>query len=581
MSWSAERQSQRAGELTVEAVLYGAIFVVGFSLRLAALGRWPLLDQEAALALDAWRFARGLGANLRGHSPLLFHANTVLFFLTGGSDALARAVSVAFGSTLVLLPYGLRQYLGRVGALAAACMLALSPSLVYFSWAVDGSIVVAFCALALVVVVAGMVVDKPSIPPWAILPLLSLTLVAGPTAYSLLAMVAIFGLLLRFGARFGWGQQAIEMLDGAWQQWCADRAGWQRAVAAAGVLSLVFIFAFGYNPAGLQMTLDQLGQWFGAFKWLNTAQWYRIPLMLFVYEPLPLLVGLAGMVAQRGRHDLVSVLVRYWLVFALVFSLFPGYRQPSHVLLALLPLILAAAGAFEWLWKTSAEAVRRPLLWVLVGLGLAAAAAIFIHLVGYLSMPVSQYVLRMVALLIFVVAAHAFTWSLSGPEVPARAAMLTLVLLLLICWVRAEVRLNYQRGRDPVEPAVWAATSPDVLELADQAAELSSHVAGDARVLGWQVDEQLVVPIGWYLRQFESVEYFRTLPVELEDDGVVAPAEAGGPGDYVGLRFGLRSSWVGGSASLTDWLGWWTGKRATLPGQRLNEEVVLWVKPGR
>ncbi len=579
MSWSTEPQARQKDGLTVEQLLYGAVFVLAVLLRVSAMGRWPLLHEEAALALDAWRFARGLAVNLRGHSPLLFHANSVLFFVTGGSDALARVVSVAFGSTLVLLPYGLRAYLGRVGALAAACMLALSPSLVYFSWALDGSIVVAFCALALAVALAGALQGKPSIPSWAILPLLTLALVAGPAAYSLLAMAGTFALALRLLARFGRGQQATEMLLEVWQRCRAEPAAWRCGVATAGILILAVVCAFGYNPAGLQMTLDQLGQWWGAFKWLNTAQWYQVPLTLLVYEPLPLLVGLGGIVAQRARRDLMSVLLRYWLVFALLFSLFPGYRSPNHVLMALLPLILAAGGAIQWLWDTSAEAVRRPLLWALVALSLVAAASVFLHLVGYLTMPVSQYVLRIAALLVLVVAAHAFIWSLTGPEVPARAAMVALLSLLLLCWVRAEVRLNYERGRDPAEPMVSVATAPDVLVLAEQAAELSSHVVGDARVLAWQVDEQLEVPLGWYLRHFESVEYFRRMPLELVSDGVIALEEVGGPSDYVGLRFGLRSSWVPGPASLMDWLGWWSGKRVAPPGQRLDEGVVLWVKP--
>jgi uncharacterized protein (TIGR03663 family) len=560
-------------------LLYVAIFVLALLLRLAALGRWPLLDQEAALALNAWRFARGLAPTLRGHSPLLFHANSVLFFLSGGSDTLARAVSVAFGSALVLVPYGLRTYLGRVGALAAACMLAMSPTLVYFSWAVDGSIVVAFCGLALVALWVGALEGRPSVPVWVVVPLLTLALVAGPTAYSLLATVGTFLLLLQLLARFGRGQEATEMWHKVWQQWRAERAAWWWGLATAGILILGLVFAFGYNPSGLQMTLDQLGQWLGGLEWLNTPQWYRVPLILLIYEPLPLLVGLAGLVANRRRGDLISVWLRYSFAFGLLLSLFPGYRPPSQALLTLLPLILAGAGAIQWLWDTLAEAVRRPLLWVLFAVSLVAAASVFIHLVGYLSMPSSHYLLRMLALVILVVAAHAFIWTLAGPEVPARAAMLALLSLLVLCWVRAEVRLNYQRGRDPVEPMVAVATSPDVLALADQAAELSSHVAGDARVLSWHIDERLEVPLGWYLRHFESVQYFRKLPLDLAEGGVIAPVEAGGPSDYVGQRFGLRSAWTAGSASLTDWLGWWSAKRLTLAGQRVDEEVVLWVKP--
>jgi len=579
MSWRAERESKQRGGLTVEVMLYAAIFGAGLVLRLAALGKWPLLDQEAALALDAWRYARGLLDSVRGHSPLLFHVNALLSFLSGGGDAWARLASVFFGSILVLLPYGLRRFLGRLGALAAALVLALSPSLIYFSWAVDGSIVVSFCALALVVVVAQTLEGDSSAGLWLIAPLLGLAVASGPLAYSMLAMVASFVAWLWWTARFRPEEAALRELAVLWERWCAEGQVRWRGVAAVGVLGLGIVFAFGYNPAGLQMTLDQFGQWLGAFQVLNMEQWYRLPLLLLVYESLPLAVGIAGMVAARGQRGLIPRLLRYWFTFALLLSVLPGYRPPSQVLMVVLPLVLGAAGAMQRLWDSSGEALRRPLLWALLALSLAAGASVFIHLVGYLTTPVSQYVLRIAALVVFAVAAHAFVWTLTGPEVPAGAAVSAALVLLLLFWVRAGVRLNYQRGRDPVEPMVVAATSPDLLALADRAVELSSHVAGDARVLAWQVDQRLEIPLAWYLRGFESVEYFRSLPADLAGSGVITPAEVGGPGDYVGLRFVLRSTWAAAPASLTDWLGWWSGKRATLPGQRVDEAVVLWVRP--
>jgi hypothetical protein len=64
--------------LTVESALYVSLVLGAAVLRFHALGSQPLQEQEAKLALDAWRFYTGGAASIRGHSPLLFHGTTLL-----------------------------------------------------------------------------------------------------------------------------------------------------------------------------------------------------------------------------------------------------------------------------------------------------------------------------------------------------------------------------------------------------------------------------------------------------------------------------------------------------------------------
>lgn len=564
--------------LTVELFLYGLVFALGLALRLVPLGRWPLLDEEAGLALAAWRFARGLPASLRGHSPLLFHGNALLFFLTGGSDALARLGSVAFGSLLVLLPYGLRRYLGRIGALAASVLLAISPSFVYFSWAVDGSVIVACCALGLLVVSAGVLEGRRPAYLLATPALLVIALLAGPSVYTMLVVLLTFPLFLRIWGRLRQDRPQLDQLRDVWHGLGTDSHSWRSALSLAVILLLGMGLAFTYNPEGLQMALDQFGKWVSGFHFLGASPWYRILLLLLLYEGLPLFVGVVGFFLERARRDTLTLLLRYWLLFAVLFSIVPGYRPPNSILLILVPLILSAGQAVERLWQELQATARHPLFWRLVALSLVVSAAAYVQLAIYLSVPASPYLMRIAALCVFVVSAYAFVWSLSGPEVPQRAAVVSLLLVLCFGWVRAEVRLNYRRARDPVEPMVGVAISPDVLELAQQAAELSSHLEGDERVMAWQVDERLEVPLGWYLRGFEGVNYVAKVPADLDSGGVIVPVGVPAPEDYVGLRFRLRSAWAGGRYPLLEWLRWWAGQKSALAGRQVDEEVVLWVR---
>jgi len=405
-----------------------------------------------------------------------------------------------------------------------------------------------------------------------------LALLAGPSAYTMLAVLLTFPLFMRIWSRFTQDTTQRDELGRAWHDVLADSRAWRGALLLAGLLFLAIGTAFTFNPAGLQMTLDQLGHWLRGFDFLSRSPWYRSLLLLPLYEALPLVFGAAGLFLGRARRDTFRVLLRYWFVFALLFSIVPGYRPQASVLLILSPLILAAGQAVERLRQGLEAAVKYPLWWVLVALSLVVFAAAYVQFADYLLAPMQTYLLRIAALCVFVVSAHALLWSLSGPEVPLRAAGVSLLLLLLFGLIRAEVTLNYAHARDPVEPMVGTATSPDVLELARYATELSSHVKGDARVMDWQVDERLEVPLGWYLRSFERVSYVATVASEPPVGAVILPVDAPAPARYVGLRFGLRSALIGEQQPPVEWLRWWIGYKSALTGYHAGDEVMLWVK---
>ncbi|MBM4430385.1 MAG: hypothetical protein FJ026_08590, partial [Chloroflexi bacterium] len=560
----------------LELGLYAMLFAVALALRLLALDRWPLLDAEAGLALSAWRFARGLSASLRGHSPLLFHANALLFFLGNGSDAQARLWGVVFGSLLVLMPYGLRHRLGRWGALATAFLWALSPTAVYFSRAVDGHIVVAFCAVGILAALANYLERPHSGPLVAASGLLVLALLAAPSAYTIVAVLVTFPLFLRAWARFR-DQEPLEELRQMVARASADRQAWRAASLLAAGLVLSLALAFGFNPGGWQMTLDQFGQWVAGFQLLGRSPWYQGFLLLLLYEGLPLLTGLLGLLVRRADNDVWTWLLRYWFFFTLLFSIVPGYRPPSSVLLMLVPLALLAGQAVQRLSEELERLVSEPRFWVLVALSLVMSAAAYLQLVTYLQVPLSNHLLRIVALTVFVVSSYALVWSLAGDEIPLRAGAVSLVLLLLLLWVRCEVSLNYQRARDPLEPLVGTTVSPDVLALTREAKVLSSHLEGDPRIMSWQVDERLETPLGWYLRDFEQIHYFSRIAATPQSRGVVTTETSPGPRGYVGLRFGLRLSRADTNWLAADWLRWWLGIRPSTVAQQV-EKVLVWVR---
>ena len=67
------------------------------------------------------------------HGPFLFHITAVSYWLFGDSDTSARIPVALFGIILVIIPYLLRPWIGRKGALFASFFFLISPYITYYS----------------------------------------------------------------------------------------------------------------------------------------------------------------------------------------------------------------------------------------------------------------------------------------------------------------------------------------------------------------------------------------------------------------------------------------------------------------
>jgi predicted membrane-bound mannosyltransferase/DNA-binding beta-propeller fold protein YncE len=67
------------------------------------------------------------------HGPSLFHATALSYWLFGADDYAARIPVALLGVFLVFMPYLLRDWIGRPGALIASFLLLISPYITYYS----------------------------------------------------------------------------------------------------------------------------------------------------------------------------------------------------------------------------------------------------------------------------------------------------------------------------------------------------------------------------------------------------------------------------------------------------------------
>jgi uncharacterized protein (TIGR03663 family) len=117
----------------LETLAWAVIFAVGAFILFYQLGLKPLHHDESLHAYYSWELFKGLGYkyNPMMHGPLLYHANTLMYFLLGASDYTCRVFPALSGLICLTMVWFLRPHLGRAGALFTAAMIAISPSFTY------------------------------------------------------------------------------------------------------------------------------------------------------------------------------------------------------------------------------------------------------------------------------------------------------------------------------------------------------------------------------------------------------------------------------------------------------------------
>jgi uncharacterized protein (TIGR03663 family) len=576
------RQAVKPSQLTVEVVLYFIIALIAVGLRLYKLGGRPMQADEAAQALAAWRFVQGLpqGASLGQHSPLLFTTNMLLLALFGANDFLARFVPALSGALLVILPYFLRQHLGRTGALVASFLLALSPSTLFFSRYLGGEIIVATCALLITWRLFGCLDQRRPGYLYLVAVALSLALSAGTGAFSFIFIAVTFVLVLALANRFSTLSEYWQRVSDAWQA-LHGQSGLLRDYAALFVLIFVLVCTgFLLRLSGLQDGIDLFPAWLSAFTpRVGGHPWYYHLQLLLVYEPLILIFGLAAVVYLVRGRDLFSDFLVYWAAMAFLIYLVAGGRGPGDVLLIVLPLALLA-GAF--IGRLLDELVAQA-SWVREGLFVVVACPIVVYLSlelgGYASRGGRDYLLLALVGFFILAGLLVLYWMSFGPGSALRGGGLVWLLILASLSVGISCNLNYRRDSDPREIMVVSPTSRGLFDLLETLERVSSRETGDSRTIAMTVHQGAGPALAWYLRDFDNVKFVDQLSPSIDTPVVIAPAEEQEPtlgANYSGQDFVLTSSWKLQGLSGSDLLEWLFYRRIRTPVQ--TDNLILWVK---
>ncbi|HEX6507480.1 MAG TPA: flippase activity-associated protein Agl23, partial [Chloroflexota bacterium] len=334
-------------------LLYGTILLVGFGLRIWDVGARAMHHDESLHAYYAWKFFVGQGYSYDPlmHGPLQFEVVPLFYLLFGVSEFSARLLAVLLGTALVALPYFLRAYLTRTGALLAALLLAVSPGMVYFSRFIRDDIYLAFFSLLLFICLVRYI-DTPK--PFY------LYVASATMALAMASMEAAYITFFIF-ASFLFFEWLREYLTGGTGQLITAL----RATSLDTLLTCICIFVviivltystFFTNPYGIwdtqhSFTSSARKDIFGGLLYWKAQHsiqrggqpWFYYLLVLPLYEQVAVVFGIAGIVYAAIRRSFVGTFLVWWALFSLGMYSWAGEKMPWLSIHIALPFILLAA----------------------------------------------------------------------------------------------------------------------------------------------------------------------------------------------------------------------------------------------
>ncbi len=575
-----------------EGWLYTLAFLLAFSLRLLQLGALPLADAEALPALQAQQITLGLKPLLAAH-PAYILFTSVLFFLFGTSNFLARFVPALTGSVLVFVPWLFREQLKPRPAVILAFFIAIEPGLLALSRQAASSML----AISFVLFTWGFLSRKSFAPAGFFA---ALALLSGPALWA-----GLLGLGITWAIR-----QALESgkkdvgrikADGNGVPVESDPLTNRLQSTPPGALPainikqldvksrnsflttfLVTLLSAGtllfLAPNGLSAALASLTEYLLTWGRASSVPPGRLLFSLAAYQPLGLLLAiLAGIRGWRAASRRIIPL-SLWLIIALLLVLFNPSRQVADLGWTLIPLYSLAALELARYSRFPPEERRDVAGLILLTLLILVFAWLDLAGLNWSPIPSPQASVRIwllfgalfLLMLIFLLVAAG--WSM---RIARLGGMWGVCIALAVYTLASALGAAGLHGSDKPE-LWWLAGRPAQTELlTETAAQLSEWSTGADQALQVVIAGLDSPSLEWALR-FHPITRVDTLDAASSPPIVITPVQEN-PGlaaSYRGQDFVWRQTPAWASAQFGDWLRWITLRQMPATG----ESIILWAR---
>jgi len=545
-----------AHTLTVEHLLYAVIVAVTILLRFVGVGAEPLSPAESANAWGAWLAANAQNvANAPAPQSALFYGlQSLLFWIAGSGDVLARAIPALIGAGIVLLPWFWRAWIGRPAALVVAVIFALDPWLMAFSRRADSAILSIFLALLALTALWQwrFQPDSQRSLRWerTAAVAIALLLTSGPVAWSFLPVLLAFVLIFSKASI----REAGNFLDA----WRPQRSTW----LWLGVTLALAATGFALRGEAVTALSASLTAWVSAVAGMEGANPLSWPfLRLLIDQPLLAAFGAAGLVflwmrppAALAETRRTAIFLTAWLVWGVLLWLLPG-RPPEALPVAGIALAIAAATLIgrvtERPWGDLTGLELFTLL--VVQAVLVVAGSIWLAALADSVIFNEQIWLTTGIIIALMIAVWIVFGIWAGWRSTARVAVVFYAVLLGAWTLRSAWLLNHTPAFMHPDGFWQTLTSHEVRLLVQDVERLSSIRRGDPN----QIDMQIVYDVnpdavlGWHLREMRNLRHVRSIDAAQLDATrlplIVAPTPRNDslplPDPYIGSEYDIVYTW--------------------------------------
>jgi predicted membrane-bound mannosyltransferase len=366
---SHDRLTQAVYVVTAEHLGWYVVALYALVTRIVALGARPMDPTPAVDAQAAFLIAgHGRAAFALADASWVAILQGWIFDAFGASDATSRIIVALCGMLLVAICFAMRPLLGRAGALAFAALIAISPSIAYFSR--GGSTVIAAIALMMVAIaIAESMRRRPSVGRASALgAAIALWLTADPIGYAT-AFATIVSLIL-VGAVDAIRIDHRRLRLRVW--WSRRRATVIACAAVALVVWVELTTAFFHRPL-----VPAVEYFFGAAfappsLAIQLGLRQLIPVLGF-YEFVVVALAIVGAFAIVTRRvgDRFAAWSLVWAIVMIAILLTLGANYADAIVAVLLPLAILAAYGVDWIHQTEQ--------WNAVRYAIAAAVALTLY----------------------------------------------------------------------------------------------------------------------------------------------------------------------------------------------------------
>ena len=533
-----DRAIPLGGERGWQVAALVAVVLAALVLRLTRLNQVALSPQEAPYAYDAWALFRGqllvTGDSLPNVGAFLLLWQGALFFLFGATDVVARLAAAVPGLLLVLAPLALRRWVGTPAALGMAAVVAISPTLVYASRIINPELIVALCAVAVILAIVALAQpERNAFPAAAVGIAAGVALASGPSSLTV-AITLVLGLaaaaLTEPGGTIARGLRGLRQPMHA--LWCL--------LGLLITVVVLFTRLFSY-PSGLAGIWETLGAWRQILLGPGSGQPIALFLLVFlIYELLAVAFALVALTNDRTSHGDALALFAAWGLGAFCVWSFSAGRAPEQAIHVVLPIaLLAGIGlgetlhAIEWrsVWQGISGVLALAMLGVVIGV---AAVGVLLSRVDDLGGGISMAMPPVAVLCLVVVPLAYVIWRISSDlrrdgetrSKPGLMALLVMAILLGAFGYRSANLLAFERSNSGYEILAQQTSTEGTLPSIEHFLHLSRDAGIDGGTpqdptgsysLSIHVERDLAWPYVWYFRDFPNLK-------------VVEPGTAGSAG---------------------------------------------------